>query len=171
MLNGFNNENRKLEWLSVRQLLAELTNPEVDIIYNNERKPFLSDNSFNISISHSKNFTSIILSKKKKVGVDLEYMSHRISSISHKFINENENITTNPDLLRYHLYIHWCAKEALYKICDKQEINFKENLIIESFEPTVYGIVKGYVKTNNLNESFDLNFFRLNNYIIAWCCK
>jgi len=169
ILNGFKNENRKLEWLSVRKLLAELTNPEIDIIYNKERKPFLSDKSYNISISHSKNFTSILLSKHKKVGIDLEYMSHRISKISYKFINNNEKITINPDLLKYHLYIHWCAKEALYKICDKQEINFKNNITLEPFEPTVCGKVKGFVNTNHINESFDLNFFRLNNYIIAWC--
>ena len=171
ILNKFKNENRKLEWLSVRKLLAELTNPEIDIIYNKDRKPFLSDKSYNISISHSKNFTSIILSKHKKVGIDLEFMSHRISKISHKFINKNEKITSNPDLLKYHLYIHWCSKEALYKICDKQEINFKDNITLEPFEPTVCGTVKGYVNTNHINESFDLNFFRLNNYIIAWCCK
>ncbi|MFC2138835.1 4'-phosphopantetheinyl transferase family protein [Bacteroidota bacterium] len=171
ILNSFNNDNRKLEWLSVRKLLAELTNSEIDIIYNNERKPFLSDKSYNISISHSKNFTSILLSKQKKVGIDLEFMSHRIRKISHKFINENEKITTNPDLHKYHLYIHWCAKEALYKICDKQEINFKDNITLEPFEPTVCGLVKGYVKTNHINECFDLNFFRLNSYIIAWCCK
>jgi len=169
ILNGFKNKNRKLEWLSVRKLLAELTNPEIDIIYNKERKPFLSDKSYNISISHSKNFTSILLSKHKKVGIDLEYMSHRISKISYKFINNNEKITINPDLLKYHLYIHWCAKEALYKICDKQEINFKNNITLEPFEPTVCGKVKGFVNTNHINESFDLNFFRLNNYIIAWC--
>ncbi|MBN2521375.1 MAG: 4'-phosphopantetheinyl transferase superfamily protein [Bacteroidales bacterium] len=170
-LNSFKNLNRKLEWLSVRRLLYELTRSNNKIIYNSENKPFLSNNTYNISISHSKNFTSILLSKTKRVGIDLEFMSHRINKIEHKFINENEHITKNPDLLKYHLYIYWCAKEALYKLNDKQDINFKDNITIESFEPTVCGQVKGKVHTQNINEEFDLNYFRLNNYIIAWCCK
>lgn len=171
VLTAFKNHNRKLEWLSVRRLLTELTNPDVKIVYNGHRKPFLSDKSFNISISHSKKFTSILLSKNKRVGIDLEFMSHRISTISHKFINKSEKITSDPDLIKYHLYIHWCAKEALYKICDKQDINFKENLTISPFEPKVRGKVDGKVHNQHINEIFNLHFFRLNNYIIAWCSK
>lgn len=171
ILERFKNENRKLEWLSVRKLLSEMVNSNVKIVYNSERKPFISDNSFNISISHSHNFTSILLSKNKRVGIDLEFMSHRISKIAHKFINDDESITSHPDLVKYHLYIHWCAKEALYKICDKQDINFKDNITIAPFKPVVQGKVKGKVHTGKINDEFDLNFFRLNNYIIAWCSK
>jgi 4'-phosphopantetheinyl transferase EntD len=170
-LNTFNNYSRKLEWLSVRRLLKELTNNEIKIIYNNDRKPFLSDLSANISISHSKAYTSIIISKTKKVGIDLEYMSHRINKISSRFINENEFVTDSLFLRKYHLYIHWCAKETLYKICDKQNINFKKNITILPFQPRVKGKLEGIVKNESINETFILKYFRLNNYIIVWCSK
>ena len=52
-LDNFRNYNRKNEWLSVRTLANEMAGRNVRIIYNDERKPFLEDNSFNISISHS----------------------------------------------------------------------------------------------------------------------
>ncbi|NJK86471.1 MAG: 4'-phosphopantetheinyl transferase superfamily protein [Bacteroidales bacterium] len=120
-----------MEWLSVRVLLHELTGKELTIIYNGDRKPFIKGNSYHISISHSKNFSSVLLSRNRKVGIDLEYMSHRIERIAYKFINEKEYI--EDEFRKYHMYIHWCAKEALYKICDKQDINFKENLVIEPF--------------------------------------
>ncbi len=171
-LNSFRNHSRKLEWLSVRTLAKEMTGKQIRIIYNNERKPFLYDNSFNISISHSHNFTSILLSKTRRVGIDLEYMSHRISKIRHKFINESEKITDKPEELRYHLYIHWCAKESLYKICDKQELIFNKNLIIEPFVPADKGKLKGHITgTESFNESFELEYLRKDNYIIVWCCK
>ena len=170
-LDGFKNHNRKLEWLSVRMLLKELTLSKNKIIYNSSNKPFLSNNSFNISISHSNKFTSILLGKPKKVGIDLEFMSHRISTIAHKFINHNEYITQDPGLIKYHLYIHWCAKEALYKICDKQDINFKDTITISPFEPTECGIINGKVHTKYINQDFDVNFFRRDNYIVAWCSK
>ena len=132
-LNSFQNHNRKLEWLSVRQLIAQLLPGKNRIIYNSENKPFLKGNSYNISISHSQNLTSIFISDKKRVGIDLELMSHKISTVSHKFINSQEMVTQDPALKRYHLYIHWCAKEALYKICDKQDINFRDGLTISPF--------------------------------------
>lgn len=170
-LASFKNHNRKLEFLSVRALLQTLTSPTKRIIYNGTNKPFLEDHSFHISISHSFNYTSILLSKNKRVGIDLEYMSHRISKISHKFINAKEAITENPELKKYHLYIHWCAKEALYKICDKQNINFKENLIIGSFSPLAEGLIHGEVHNELLHEIFQLNYFKSNNYIVVYCSK
>lgn len=168
-LDGFGSHKRKLEWLSVRQLLRTLINENVSIVYNDERKPFLSDKSRNISISHSNNYTSIYVSKKR-VGIDLEYMSHNIDYIAHKFIHEDEFIDEHKASI--HQYIHWCAKEALYKIVDKQNLNFKQDLFVEPFEPGIEGQIFGHVKWPNMEtESFSL-FYRIkNNYVIAQCQK
>ncbi|MCB8994456.1 MAG: 4'-phosphopantetheinyl transferase superfamily protein [Bacteroidales bacterium] len=170
-LGSFKNESRKIEWLSVRVLINEMTGKDSRIIYNQYRKPFLKENSFQISISHSKDLTSILMSKSKKVGIDLEYMSHKISNVSSKFINNLELITTNPDLLRYHLYIHWCAKEAMYKICDKQDINFKENLSILPFDPKHDGWLKGRVLNIHGVEDFNIRYENMDGYAIAYTCK
>jgi 4'-phosphopantetheinyl transferase len=170
-LNSFKNYNRKLEWLSVRALICELTGEESKIIYNEMRKPFLKGNSYNISISHSNCLTSILISRTKKVGLDLEYMSHKISSLSFKFINKNESVTDDPELRRYHLYLHWCAKEALYKICDKQDINFKENLTIDPFIPGEKGLINGKVQNSKGLEDFNMMYEKMNDYAIVWTCK
>ena len=170
-LDRFSFEPRKLEWLSVRVLLNEMTGKELTITYNGNRKPFLIGNRYSISISHSRDLTAILLSQEKKVGIDLEYMSHRIGSIAHKFINERDVITSDEEQRKYHLYIHWCAKEALYKICDKQDINFKDNLTIEAFEPMERGVLLGRVHNRFRNEPFAMNYFSLGNYVVVWCCK
>jgi 4'-phosphopantetheinyl transferase len=170
-LDRFSYEPRKLEWLSVRVLLDEMTSRELTITYNGNRKPFIKGNSYYISISHSRDLTAILLSRDKRVGIDLEYMSHRIGSIAHKFVNEREVITADEEQRKYHLYIHWCAKEALYKICDKQDINFKDNLSIEPFEPMERGVLLGRVHNRFRNEPFTMNYFSLGNYVVVWCCK
>src|SRR5512142_2358031 len=108
---GFASNSRKLEFLSVRALLAELLGPEAKIVYNKNNKPFLKDGSRFISISHSHKLTAILLSANEKVGIDLEYMSTNIGAIAFKFINRNERITKESARRRYHLYLHWCAKE------------------------------------------------------------
>jgi len=124
--------------------------------------------TIHISISHSRNLTSILLSEKRKVGIDLEYMSHRISKIASRFINDDEVISNDENENKFHLYIHWCAKEALYKICDKQDINFKKNLTIEPFKPGNKGLLYGRVNNKYINERFRLSYFTINNYIIVW---
>lgn len=171
ILRDFKSLARQIEWLSVRVLLKELASENLSIIYNQNRKPLIKNRDINISISHSRNLTSIFLSHVRKVGIDLEYMSHRIRKIEHKFINDAEYITPDENLRKFHLYVHWCAKEALYKICDKQNINFKENLTIEAFEPAEKGILKGWVNNPFIQETFTLEYFTYDNYIIVWTCQ
>ncbi len=168
---AFASTSRKLEFLSVRALLFELLDKNARIVYNKNNKPFLKDGSRFISISHSHKLTAILLSTNEKVGIDLEYMSTNIGRIAFKFINRKEKITRDPDTRRYHLYLHWCAKEALYKICDKEGISIRNNITIEPFEVKESGEIKGKVQTNKINEQFDLFYTRYDNYSIVWTKK
>jgi 4'-phosphopantetheinyl transferase EntD len=170
-VENFKNHKRKLEWLSVRTLLNEVLGKHSKIVYGPERKPYLHNNEYNISISHSKNLTSILLSKKKRVGLDLEFMSTKILRIADKFLRDEELANINKDQELYHLYLHWCAKEALYKICDKVDINFVTNLTIEEFTPKEKGLIFGTVNNSYMNERFTLNYFTIKNYSIVWCYK
>jgi 4'-phosphopantetheinyl transferase len=168
---GFTSTSRRLEFLSVRALLAELLGKDARIVYNKNNKPFLKDGSRFISISHSQKLTAILCSTSEKVGIDLEYMSSNIGALSFKFINRKEKISKDPNNRKYHLYLHWCAKEALYKICDKEGISFRKNLTIEPFEVKDSGEIKGAVHTRKINESFDLFYSRYDNYAIVWTKK
>lgn len=170
-VESFKNHKRKLEWLSVRTLLNEVLGKHSKIVYGPERKPYLHNNEYNISISHSKNLTSILLSKKKRVGLDLEFMSTKILRIADKFLRDEELANIKKDQELYHLYLHWCAKEALYKICDKVDINFVTNLTIEEFTPKEKGLILGTVNNSYMNERFTLNYFTIKNYSIVWCYK
>jgi phosphopantetheinyl transferase len=168
---GFSSNSRKLEFLSVRALLSELIGKEAQIVYNKNNKPFLKDGSRFISISHSYKLTAILLSTNEKVGIDLEYMSSNIAALAFKFINRKEKVTKELEERKYHLYIHWCAKEALYKICDKEGISIRNNITIEPFIVKEAGEIKGRVLTNKINESFDLYYSRYDNYAIVWTKK
>ena len=169
-LNTFKNIHRKIESLSVRALLQKMTQPEARIVYNKQsRKPYLEDGSYNISVSHSFKYTAILLGKNKLVGIDLEFMSHNIKRLAHKFINELEVISDNPLLHRKHLYIHWCAKEALYKICDKVDINFQEDLTIKPFDIEEQGDIIGVVNNNSRHEEYKMHYQFANNYVMVYC--
>lgn len=168
---GFRSNSRKLEFLSVRALLSELLGKDARIVYNKNNKPFLKNGSHFISITHSQRLTAILLSTNEQVGIDLEYMSQNIAAFAFKFLNRKEKITKDVNLRKYHLYIHWCAKEALYKICDKEGISIRNNITIEPFELKDSGEIRGKVHTEKIRESFELFYSRYDNYAIVWTKK
>ena len=58
-LNRFVSERRKMEWLSVRVLLYSMLQEDKEIGYSLEGKPYLTDHSFFISISHTKGYVAV----------------------------------------------------------------------------------------------------------------
>jgi len=172
-LASFRSNSRKLEWLSVRALIRSMTGPDSRITYNSENKPFLNGGAGNISISHSRNLTAILVSPDKRVGIDLEYMSGKISKLGHKFMNSRETVTCYTKDKKFHLYLHWCAKEALYKIIDKQkDVSFKDGITILPFEPEDNGFIRGHIMNSiGEEEECDLEYLHHDNYSLVWCCK
>lgn len=171
ILESFKNQRRKLEWMSVRVLLNTLTKKNNAIVYNRNRKPFLADNSYHISITHSYHYTAVLISTQSNVGIDIEKIHPKITHIAEKFINKKELQNIDPEKKIYHLYLHWCAKEALYKMFDKKDISFKNNIIIEPFNPEDEGTITGKVKTPEINKIVLLRYFHINNYSIVWGYK
>ncbi|MFO8234925.1 MAG: 4'-phosphopantetheinyl transferase superfamily protein [Bacteroidales bacterium] len=171
-VENFKSHTRKLEWLSVRLLLKKLTKRNIHIIYNGNRKPFLSDKSQNISISHSENYTAVLLcDQNHSAGIDVEKMKSKIEYIAHKFLSDKEILNINDKKKIYHMYLHWCAKEALYKLCDKKELSFKNNITIEPFIPESKGKIYGKVISKKINIRVKLHYFCLDNFSFVWCCK
>jgi len=167
----FRSTSRKLEFLSVRALLAEMLDRNARIVYNKNNKPFLKDGSHFISISHSYRLTAIIISKDERVGIDLEYMRVNINAFASKFVNKKEKITRRWADRTYHLYIHWCAKETIYKICDKEGINIINDITIEPFDVRESGEIRGSVKNERIDDNFTLYYSKYDNYTIVWTKK
>jgi phosphopantetheinyl transferase len=167
----FRSTSRKVEFLSVRALLAEMLGTEARIVYNKNNKPFIKDGSHFISISHSNKLTAIILSTNERVGIDLEYMRVNINAFASRFLNKREKITRRWADRTYHLYIHWCAKETMYKICDKEGINIVNDITIEPFDVKESGEIRGYVKNERIDDHFTLYYSKYDNYTIVWTKK
>ena len=71
-LNRFVSERRKMEWLSVRVLLYAMLQEDKEIGYSPEGKPYLTDHSFFISISHTKGYVAVMLASFTPAGIDIE---------------------------------------------------------------------------------------------------
>jgi len=167
----FRSTSRKMEFMSVRALLAEMMGRDARIVYNKNNKPFIKDGSHFISITHSNKLTAILMSRNERVGIDMEYMRLNINAFASKFLNKREKITRRWADRTYHLYIHWCAKEAIYKICDKEGINIVNDISIEPFEVRESGEIRGTVKNERIDDQFTLYYSKYDNYTIVWTKK
>lgn len=168
-LSNVKSNRRILEWLSTRLLLQLLTDDDKFIDHTDQGQPFLLDNSFQISISHSKHYVVILLHKDKKVGVDIENYSDRILKIERRFISEREYIDPNNRVL--HLILHWCAKETLYKLMNSTQIAFKEHLYVHPFQIEDKGMIKASETYTKEKVSFDINYEVTPEFVLTWGFK
>lgn len=117
----YKNEGRKKEILAVRALLYEMTHEESSkrISHEPSGKPLLK--GYFISISHTKGYAAVIMSKTRNVALDIEYVSDRVSKIVDKFIRSDEDSSTIEVQLK-----NWCAKETVYKYFSEEDLQYSE---------------------------------------------
>lgn len=128
-------EQRQKEWLATRLLLKEMLGHEAIIHHHPNGAPYLSDaEQKQISISHTKDFVAIMLTDATQMaGIDIEYRSERVRKVRSRFLNAEEELFIDPAHETEHLLICWCAKETLYKIINRQEVDFCRHLHIQPF--------------------------------------
>lgn len=120
-------------FLSIRHLMALAGYEDQHLFYDELGKPFLIDGT-HISISHSHEFTGIVLSKFHEVGIDIEKHREKILRIARRFTPLQEYRTVaNVDALILKLTQVWCAKEALYKIYNQPGLSFLNHITVNDF--------------------------------------
>lgn len=159
-------EKRSTEWLSVRLMLYMILDDEKIIAHNSDGRPYLKDDSYNISISHTKKHAAILLHKTKKVGIDIEVTSDRVYKVAKKFISDNEYI--HEENKRIHLLLHWSAKETMFKLMKETEIDFKLHLNLEKFIPQDKGIIHARETKTNKQTLFDIHYEVYPEYVLTW---
>ncbi|MFS4454660.1 4'-phosphopantetheinyl transferase family protein [Maribacter sp. 2304DJ31-5] len=131
--DGMKSQLHRRAFLSIRHLLATYGYVDEDLFYDETGKPHLKDGNF-ISITHSHNFTGIIVSKTDEVGIDIEMQRDKILRIAHKFTPFEEYRTlANTDAIVRKLTIVWGAKESLYKIYNKEGLSFLHHINVADF--------------------------------------
>ena len=135
VIDGLNNGKRNLHWLSTRVLLRKLLNTSeyIDCETDEHGKPFLPNSPYHISFSHSFDYAAVIISKDKPVGIDIEIIKDKIERVANKFLVEKEIDFIDKQHKIEHLYICWCAKEAIYKLQGKRNVSFKDHIRLKAF--------------------------------------
>ena len=101
------------------------------------RKPFLPDEQYHFSISHCGDYAAAIVSRNKRVGIDIEIPVEKIGRIMYKYLSAKEHEIFNlvpgaesdstimsfdePTLL-------WSAKEAVFKWYGNGGVDFRRQI-------------------------------------------
>lgn len=156
-LQSMKSELHQKGFLSIRHLLKEVGLTDADLIYDEFGKPHLANERY-ISITHSFNFTAIIYSAEKEVGIDIEKQRDKILKIAHKFTPFEEYKTiANHDALIRKLTIVWGAKESLYKIYGKKKLLFLHHIYVADFKFESAKTI-GEIRFNGETATYDVAF-------------
>ncbi len=111
-------------------------------------KPYLENEAYHFSISHCSNYAAAVVSKTKRVGVDIEVPTHKVEKIKHKFLHERElqalqselqnesqdyQNNINPQTINPKLTLLWSAKEAVFKWWSYGNVDFSEMIRLQPF--------------------------------------
>jgi len=151
-------------FLSVRHLLKEAKYSDFDMFYTPDGKPHLN-NGQEISITHSHNFSAIIISGNP-VGIDIEKNREKIKRIASKFIGTEDNFLSEINLVEQ-LTVIWGAKESLFKIHPDGGLLFKHHLPIEPFSLSDKK-TRGWIKKDKYYEKYDIYFQQIENFTLVY---
>lgn len=161
-VESMKSETHQLGFLSVRHLLKEAGYSDFDVAYDDFGKPHLCDNHY-ISITHSYNFSGVIVSKKP-VGIDIEKQRHKILKIAPKFADLPAYKTAaHPRGAIRKLTLLWGSKESVYKAMGIPGLAFRKNINVEDFnmEDRTTGAKVVY---DNIRTDFELKFLEFEGF-------
>ncbi|MEO9512420.1 MAG: 4'-phosphopantetheinyl transferase superfamily protein [Flavobacteriaceae bacterium] len=169
-MNDMKSEAHRKAFLSIRHLMGIAGYVDSDLFYDDAGKPHLK-NGNHISITHSHNFTGIIISETDEVGIDIEMQRDKILRIAHKFTPIQEYRTlANTDAIIRKLTMVWGAKESLYKIYAQKGLSFLRHINVMDFTfddcRTVAEILYEGKKSH-----YDVEFLEFEGFTCAYALK
>jgi len=167
---SFRLEARKKEWLAVRVLVKELLGKSHRIFYKKSGAPYFNDIDLHIGISHTNGFAGIAIAPVR-TSLDMEKALPRIERVYQRFVNDDElNFIPSDDRINYYNLI-WCAKETLFKLLDRHDVVFKENLNIRPLKMKQKGTVTADVSFPDIKWAVTMGYEVMPEFTLVYYIK
>ena len=163
-VESMKSESHQRGFLAVRRLLMEAGYSDFDLYYDEFGKPHLG-NDKHISISHSHDFSVIVLSDVN-VGADLEILKEKTLKIAPRYmeVSHLENLSKSDELIKATLI--WGIKESVFKIKNEIGISFKDHIFEDDFNLEDKKC-RASLQFNDKTERFDIVFEFIENYVFV----
>ena len=163
--------HRKREWLATRALLNELMSKPHLIKYHNDGRPYIENCAINMSISHSTGYIAIILHSTSVPGIDIELITRKVGKLGSRFLSSDELEACNEEaeFSNHRMLVHWCAKEAIYKMVPFSNIEFANDIrILLSNTVNVSGSFQGFFNYKSGSVPITLYYKIVSEVLIVW---
>ena len=161
-------ESLRKQRLAVRALLNTLFDEKVYLSHHDNGKPYLENNPVNISITHTEKYVAVILHEEENVGIDLESLDRDFSAVEKKALSEDEIDDLEDEKRNEQLAIYWCAKEAVFKLLSRYNVDFAEQIEIERFRLRGEGELEATFTSKDDEEEFDLEYMTFDRHVLVW---
>lgn len=164
------NGKRHLHWLATRVLLRTMldTSEYIDCKIDSHGKPYLVNLPYHISLSHSFDYAAVMISKSRPVGIDIEQIKQKVERIAPKFLTPAERATISIDNKIEHLYVCWCAKEAVYKCYGQKEVSFLDNIALLPFNFATEGSLDVNLHKGDVNQDYKVEYLQYEDYMLGY---
>lgn len=161
-------EKRKVEWLAIRVLLKQMIGSGFEIHYTEVGKPMIKHPLYkHISISHSRDFAAVYVHQRHSIGIDIESITRNYASVKKRYLSESELEQVNEDSMLQCIY--WCAKEAVFKLVDKEGVDFRKQIHVLPFLPETNKFIVNYI-SDNMVKTLQLQYESFNQHCLVWVC-
>ncbi len=166
-LERMKSELHQRGFLSVRKLLEQAGYTDFDLSYDQNGKPHLKDGR-HISISHSFNFSAIIISDRN-IGIDLEQQREKIIRIADKFTDFDSDFfdKSNVEQTVRQLTAIWGIKESIYKFYSLNGLSLKEHMNVLPFD-LEKGQLEAVVTYDNFSNKHQAKFLEFEGYTLVY---
>jgi phosphopantetheinyl transferase len=159
--------HKRLQHLAGRFLLQYLFPdfPYELIRIADTRKPFLPEEQYHFSISHCGDYAAAIVSRNRRVGVDIEIPVEKIIRVRDKFLSPEEvGLFGELDIDR--LTQAWSAKEAVFKWFGDGGIDFREHIHLSKNAGNPDNISCSFTKEEQVELFVEVR--HLKHLVLAW---
>ncbi len=164
-------ESLRKQRLAVRALLDVLFEDKVYLAHHDNGKPYIENNSINISITHTDKYVAVILDENEEVGIDVESLDRDFSAVEKKALSEEEieDLDDDRDEKNEQLAIYWCAKEAIYKKMSQYHVDFAEQIEVERFRSRGEGELEAtFIHKDGYEEELHLEYMTFDRHVLVW---
>lgn len=162
-------ESLRKQKLAVRALLDQMFGERVYLNHHDNGKPYIENDSINISITHTEKYVAIILSDNEEVGIDCESLDRDFSAVEKRALSEDEIDDLEDDSRNEQLAIYWCAKEAIFKKMSRHNVDFAEQIEIEDFRVRGEGELDAtFTDEDGYEQELELAYITFDRHVLVW---
>jgi phosphopantetheinyl transferase len=165
---------RRKQWLSYHAIIRDLLGDEAsEVTYDAFGKPFLCNKSHFLSVSHSGDYSAVIVSRQFPVGIDIEKIRDRVERVKDMFLSKEEVVQIGSANKTEKMIMCWGAKESLYKIYGNPELLCMKDITIDPFDYLCSGegSASASVKSGEKTEHYSIFYRKIEDYILVYAFK